>query len=62
MLDVQLEGTYREVQIFAESMDERMIIPISSNSDGLSIPNLVPYTTAKGGIDAFTRVAARTRP
>jgi NAD(P)-dependent dehydrogenase (short-subunit alcohol dehydrogenase family) len=59
VFDVQLDGTYRAVQIFAERMDEGAIIPISSISNGLSIPNLVPYTTAKGGIDAFTRVAAK---
>ena len=59
VFDVQLDGTYRAVQIFAERMDEGAIIPISSISNGLAIPNLVPYTTAKGGIDAFTRVAAK---
>jgi len=58
VFDVQLDGTYRAVQTFAERMDEGAIVPISSISNGLSIPNLVPYTTAKGGIDAFTRVAA----
>lgn len=58
VFDVQLTGTYRAAQVFAERMDEGAIIPISSISNGLSIPNLVPYTTAKGGIDAFTRVAA----
>jgi len=59
VFDVQLDGTYRAVQTFAERMDEGSIITISSISNGMSIPNLVPYTTAKGGIDAFTRVAAR---
>jgi|GEM_PF-1277323 len=59
VFDIQLTGTYRAAQVFAERMDEGAIIPISSISNGLSIPNLVPYTTAKGGIDAFTRVAAR---
>jgi len=59
VFDVQLGGTYRAVQIFAERMDSGAVIPISSISNGLSIPDLVPYTTAKGGIDAFTRVAAR---
>lgn len=58
VFDVQLDGTYRAAQVFAERMDEGAIVPISSISNGLSIPNLVPYTTAKGGIDAFTRVAA----
>lgn len=58
VFDVQLKGTYRAVKIFSERMDTGSIIPISSISNGLSIPNLVPYSTAKGGIDAFTRVAA----
>jgi NAD(P)-dependent dehydrogenase (short-subunit alcohol dehydrogenase family) len=59
VFDVQLTGTYRATKVFAERMDEGAIIPISSISNGLAIPNLVPYTTAKGGIDAFTRVAAK---
>jgi NAD(P)-dependent dehydrogenase (short-subunit alcohol dehydrogenase family) len=59
VFDVQLDGTYRAVRTFAERMSEGAIIPVSSISNGLSIPNLVPYTAAKGGIDAFTRVAAR---
>jgi len=59
VFDVQLDGTYRATQIFAERMDEGSVVTISSISNGLSIPNLVPYTTAKGGIDAFTRVAAK---
>ncbi|MFB6256926.1 MAG: SDR family NAD(P)-dependent oxidoreductase [Haloplanus sp.] len=58
VFDVQLDGTYRATRIFAERMDEGSIIPISSVSNGLAIPNLVPYTTAKGGIDAFTRAVA----
>jgi NAD(P)-dependent dehydrogenase (short-subunit alcohol dehydrogenase family) len=58
VFDVQLDGTYRAVQVFAERMDEGAIVPISSISNGLAIPNLAPYTTAKGGIDAFTRAVA----
>ena len=49
VFDVQLDGTYRAVQIFAERMDQGAIIPISSISNGLSVPNLVPYTAAELG-------------
>ena len=35
------------------------IIEIGSLSTSLSIPELAAYTTAKGGLEAFTRVAAR---
>jgi len=59
VFDVQLDGTFRAIQLFAERMDEGAIIPISSISNQTAIPNLVPYTTAKGGIDSFTRVAAK---
>lgn len=59
VFDVQLDGTYRAVQSAAERIDEGSIIPISSISNQTAIPNLVPYTTAKGGIDSFTRVAAK---
>jgi len=59
VFDVQLDGTYRATQSFAERMDEGSIIAISSISNQLAIPNLVPYTTAKGGIDSFIRVAAK---
>ena len=59
VFDVQLDGTYRATQSFAERMDGGSIVAISSISNQLAIPNLVPYTTAKGGIDSFTRVAAK---
>ncbi|WP_338738706.1 SDR family oxidoreductase [Haloplanus salilacus] len=59
VFDVQLDGTYRAVQVFAEAIEEGAILPISSISNDLAIPDLVPYTTAKGGIDSFTRVAAK---
>lgn len=35
------------------------IVQIGSLSTSLSIPDLAAYTTAKGGLEAFTRVAAR---
>ncbi|WP_251343613.1 SDR family NAD(P)-dependent oxidoreductase [Haloplanus halophilus] len=59
VFDVQLDGTYRATQVFAERMDEGAILNVSSISNQLAIPDLVPYTTAKGGVDAFTRVAAK---
>ena len=59
VFDVQLDGTYRATQSFAERMDGGSIVAMSSISNQLAIPNLVPYTTAKGGIDSFTRVAAK---
>ncbi|WP_248897054.1 SDR family NAD(P)-dependent oxidoreductase [Haloplanus halobius] len=59
VLDVQLAGTYRATQVFAERMDEGAILNISSISNDLAIPDLVPYTAAKGGVDSLTRVAAK---
>jgi len=58
VLDVQLYGTVRATRLFAEEMSEGSIINMASASAESAIPNLAPYTTAKGGIDAFTRVAA----
>lgn len=55
---VQLDGPVTAVQVFAERMERGSIINISSLSAQTAIPNLAAYTTAKGGIDAFTRVAA----
>ena len=39
-------------------MDDGAIIHIASASSATAIPNLAAYSTAKGGIDAFVRVAA----
>lgn len=58
VFDVQLRGPVKAVQVFAERMDTGSIVNISSLSAQTAIPNLAAYTTAKGGIDAFTRVAA----
>jgi NAD(P)-dependent dehydrogenase (short-subunit alcohol dehydrogenase family) len=59
VFDVQLDGTYRATQTFADAMDDGSVVHVSSISNDLAIPELVPYTTAKGGIDSFTRVAAK---
>ncbi|WP_416841798.1 SDR family NAD(P)-dependent oxidoreductase [Haloferax sp. DFSO52] len=56
---VQLDGTYRSTQVFAAEMDNGSIINISSLSARIAIPNLVPYSAAKGGIESLTRVSAK---
>ncbi|MFB6087626.1 MAG: SDR family NAD(P)-dependent oxidoreductase [Haloarculaceae archaeon] len=58
VFDVQLDGTFRATQLFAERMDAGSIINIASASSRSAIPHLAAYTAAKGGVDAFTRVAA----
>jgi NAD(P)-dependent dehydrogenase (short-subunit alcohol dehydrogenase family) len=58
VFDVQLHGTVRATQSFAERMDEGAIVNIASVSALSAIPNLAAYTAAKGGIDSFTRAAA----
>ena len=58
VLDVHLDGTYRATQLFAREMDEGSVINVASASAVTAIPNLAAYSAAKGGVDAFTRVAA----
>lgn len=58
VFDVQIDGTFRATQVFAEAMESGSVINIASLSSELAIPNLAAYSTAKGGIDAFTRTAA----
>ncbi|WP_101297024.1 SDR family NAD(P)-dependent oxidoreductase [Halegenticoccus soli] len=59
VFEVQLDGTYRATQVFADGMDSGSVINMASLSSLIAIPNLAAYSTAKGGIDAFTRVAAK---
>jgi NAD(P)-dependent dehydrogenase (short-subunit alcohol dehydrogenase family) len=59
VVDVQLTGVHRACQIFAEAIDRGSIVTISSMSSELTIPDLAAYSAAKGGIDAYTRVAAK---
>jgi len=59
VMNVQLSGIYRATQVFAREMEEGSIVQIGSLSTSLSIPELAAYTTAKGGLEAFSRVAAR---
>lgn len=58
VLDVQLDGPVRATQVFADRMKQGSVVNISSASSMSALPELAAYTTAKGGIDAFTRVAA----
>ncbi|WP_248905469.1 SDR family NAD(P)-dependent oxidoreductase [Halocatena marina] len=58
VFDLQIDGTYRATQVFANAMDTGSVINIASLSARLAIPNLAAYSAAKGSIDAFTRVAA----
>jgi len=59
VLDVQLDGSYRSTQLFAETADGGSIINISSIFARLAVWNVPAYTAAKGGVNAMTRVAAR---
>lgn len=57
--DIQLDGVYRATQSFEEVMDSGSIVHISSLAPQLAIENLSAYTSAKGGVDAYTRAAAK---
>lgn len=59
VVDVQLDGVYRATQSFAREMDEGSIVHISSLAPQTAPPNLSTYTAAKGGVDAYTRAAAK---
>ena len=58
VFDVQIDGTYRATQVFADAIDDGCVVNIAPFSSQIAIPNLVAYSTAKGGVDAFTRTAA----
>ncbi|MFC6734212.1 MULTISPECIES: SDR family NAD(P)-dependent oxidoreductase [unclassified Haladaptatus] len=59
VLDIQLNGVYRASQVFARRMDAGNIINIASLSSVVTIKDLIAYSTAKGGIDSFTKAAAK---
>ena len=59
VLDVHLTASRRAVQEFAPEMSTGSVINMASLSAQIAIPNLAAYSSAKGGIDAFTRVAAQ---
>jgi len=58
VFDVQIKGAYRATQVFAREMDSGAVVHIASASATTAIPNLAAYSTAKGGLDTFVRVAA----
>jgi NAD(P)-dependent dehydrogenase (short-subunit alcohol dehydrogenase family) len=59
VLDVQLTGGRRACQLFGREMDGGSIINISSLSAIVALSNVLAYSSAKGGIDALTRSAAK---
>jgi NAD(P)-dependent dehydrogenase (short-subunit alcohol dehydrogenase family) len=60
VLDVALDGVRRVTRAFAPAMgDDSSIVTISSLAAQLSMADLPAYSAAKGGVDAFTRAAAR---
>jgi NAD(P)-dependent dehydrogenase (short-subunit alcohol dehydrogenase family) len=59
VLDVQLDGVYRATQSFAGAMETGSVIHVSSLAPQVAAPNLSTYTAAKGGVDAYTRAAAK---
>lgn len=57
--DVALNGVRRVTQAMAPAMDEGSIVNISSLAAHLAMADLPAYTAAKGGVEAFTRAAAK---
>ena len=60
VIDVALTGVRRTTQAFVPAMDEgASLINISSLTARLSMANVPAYSAAKGGVEAFTRAAAK---
>ncbi|MFC6823698.1 SDR family NAD(P)-dependent oxidoreductase [Halopelagius fulvigenes] len=59
VLDVQLTGVHRTVQTFANRTGVESVVNVASLSSVLGIENLAAYSSAKGGIDGYTRAAAK---
>lgn len=59
VVDVQLSGVHRACQVFESAMDRGSIVTVSSMGATLAMPNTAAYSAAKGGTDAYTRVAAK---
>jgi NAD(P)-dependent dehydrogenase (short-subunit alcohol dehydrogenase family) len=60
VLDVALDGVRRVTQTFAPAMDDGgSIVNISSLAARLAMANVPAYSAAKGGVEAFTRAAAK---
>lgn len=58
--DVALDGVWRVTRTLAPAMESGgAIVNISSLSARLSMANLPAYSAAKGGVEAFTRAAAK---
>lgn len=58
--DVALDGVRRVTQAIAPAMDDNgSIVNISSLAARLAMANLSAYAAAKGGVEAFTRAAAK---
>lgn len=58
--DVALDGVWRVTRTFAPVVEEGgAIVNISSLTARLSMANLPAYSAAKGGVEAFTRAAAK---
>lgn len=57
--DVLLDGVYRSCQTFAREMESGSIVNVSSLASHLAIANAPAYSSAKGGVNAFTRAAAK---
>lgn len=58
-LDVQLSGVYRAIQELLPAMESGAIVTISSLTAQLAFADAAPYSAAKGGVEALTRVAAK---
>ena len=60
VLDVQLDGVRRAIQALLPVMNESgAIVTISSLSARFGMADLPAYSAAKGGVEAFTRAAAK---
>lgn len=59
VLDVQLTGVYRACQVFANRMNTGSIVNVSSGAAQVAMANLSAYSSAKGGVNALTRTAAK---
>jgi len=60
VLDVQLDGVRRVVQALVPAMDDGgSVVTISSLAARLAMADLPAYAAAKGGVEAFTRAAAK---
>lgn len=60
VLDIALDGVRRVTQTMTPALSEGgVIINISSLAARLSMANLPAYSAAKGGVESFTRAAAK---